>query len=84
MLEFQESNNMQFFEKPEEEILEIANPFGDNLVEGSNEMDYAKILKQFSEKMLEKADEANLNKQWETNDVLTSLPTRLEFLGCLR
>jgi hypothetical protein len=31
---------MQFFEKAEEDILKIANPIWDNLIEGSNEMDY--------------------------------------------
>lgn len=75
---------MQFFEKPEEEILEVANPIWDNLVEGSNEMDYEKISRQFSKNMLEKADEANLKNQWETSEVLSSLSTRREYLGCLR
>lgn len=74
---------MQFFEKAEEEVLEIASPILDNLIEGSNEMDYEKISKHFSEKMLEEVDEENLNKQWESNDILTSLSTRREYLGCL-
>jgi hypothetical protein len=75
---------MQFFEKAEEDILEIANPIWDNLVEGSNEMDYEKMSKHFSKSMLEKADKDNLEKQWETIEVLTGLSTRREYLGCLR
>jgi len=75
---------MQLFERAEEEILDIANPIWDNLIEGSNEMDYQKISKDFSKRMLEDADENNLKKQWETTDVLTSLSTRREYLGCLR
>jgi hypothetical protein len=75
---------MQFFEKPEEEILEVANAIWDNLIEGSNEMDYDKISTHFSTKMLEEVDENNLKKQWKTNEVLTSLSTRREYLGCLR
>jgi len=75
---------MQLFERAEEEILEIANPIWDNLIEGSNEMDYQKISRDFSKKMLEDADENNLKKQWETTDVLTCLSTRREYLGCLR
>jgi hypothetical protein len=75
---------MQFFERPEEEILEIAELIWDNLIEGSNERDYAKISKQFSKKMLENVDEANMNQQWESSEVLTSLSTRRELLGCLR
>ena len=75
---------MQFFEKPEEEIIEVANSIWDNLIEGSNEMDYEKISKHFSKNMTEEVDEDNLKKQWETNEVLTSLSTRREYLGCLR
>jgi len=75
---------MQFFEKPEDEILEVANSIWDNLIEGSNEMDYEKISKHFSKNMLKRLDEANLKKQWETNEVLTSLSSRREYLGCLR
>ncbi len=63
---------MQFFEKPEEEILEVANSIWDNLVEGSNEMDYEKISRHFSKKMLARVDEVNLKNQWETNEVLTA------------
>ena len=75
---------MQFFEKSDEEILDIADPIWDNLVEASNEMSYVKISKHFSKTMLEEANEANLRKQWETNEILTSLSTRREYLGCLR
>jgi hypothetical protein len=77
-------SNMQFFEKPEEEILKIAEPMWENLIEGSNERDYAKISKQFSKKMLANVDEVNMSHQWESSDILTSLSTRRELLGCLR
>jgi hypothetical protein len=79
-----EDSNLQFHEKPEGEILDIAEPIWDNLIEGSNERDYVKISKQFSRKMLEKVDEANMNQQWESSEILTSLSTRRELLGCLR
>ena len=54
---------MQLFERSEEEILEVANQIWDSLIEGSNEMDYQKISKNFSKRMLEDADEDNLKKQ---------------------
>lgn len=75
---------MQLFEKPEEEILEVANSIWENLVEGSNEMDYEKTSRHFSKQMLERVDEVNLKNQWEMNEVLTSLSSRREYLGCLR
>jgi hypothetical protein len=74
---------MQFFEKDEEDIISIANPIWDNLVEASNEQDYEKISLHFSKRMLEEVDEDNLDKQWETNPVLTSLSSRREYPGCL-
>ena len=81
---FLEDTNMQMFEKDDEDILKTENLIWDNLVEGSNEMDYELISKHFSKKMLEDADESNLKRQWETNDVLSSLSTRREYLGSLR
>ena len=74
---------MQFFEKDEEDIVKIADPIWGNLVEGSNEMNYEKISKHFSKRMLEDVDESNQARQWETNQVITSLSTRREYLGCL-
>ncbi len=75
---------MKFVEKLDEEILEIADPIWDNLVESSNKKDYANFSKQFSREMLKGANEIAISNQWERSDLLTSLSTRREFLGCLR
>jgi hypothetical protein len=75
---------MHFFEKPDEEILEIANPIWDDFIINSNNKDYPNLSKHFSKSMLEKANLENINHQWETSEILTSLSTRREYLGCLR
>ena len=75
---------MQLFEKSDEDILEIANPIWDSLIEGLNEMDYEKSAQNFSKKMLLDADASSLKEQWEADEVLSSLSSRREYLGCLR
>lgn len=81
---FIESNKMKFIEKPDEEILKIANPIWDNLIDSSNKKDYFNFSKLFSKEMLKSANEIAIANQWEKSDLLTSLSTNREFLGCLR
>ena len=75
---------MKILEKTDEEILEIANPIWDNLIQSSNNKDYSGFTKHFSAQMLYGANEVELGKQWANNKLLTSLSKRKEFLGCLR
>ena len=75
---------MSLLDKTDEEILEIANPFWDNLVKCSNNKDYSGFTKDFSAQMLYGANEVELGKQWSNNELLVSLSTQFSFLGCLR
>ena len=75
---------MKLLEKTDEEILKIANPIWDNLVQCSNNKDYSGFTKHFSAQMLYGANEVELGKQWANNKLLTSLSNDKEFLGCLR
>ena len=75
---------MKLLEKTDEEILEIANPIWDNLVQCSNSKDYSGFTKHFSAQMLYGANEVELGKQWANNKLLTSLSKQKNFLGCLR
>ena len=75
---------MKLLEKTDVEILEIANPIWDNLVQSSNNKDYSGFTKHFSAQMLYGANEVELGKQWANNKLLTSLSKKKEFLGCLR
>ena len=67
-----------------EEILEIASPFWDNLITCSNKQDYFGFTKDFSARMLFGANEIELAKQWANNEVITNLKQENEFLGCIR
>ena len=75
---------MKLLEKTDEEILEIANPIWDNLVQCSNNKDYSGFTKNFSAQMLYGANEVELGKQWANNKLLTSLSKERKFFGCLR
>ena len=75
---------MKLLEKTDEEILEIANPIWDNLVQCSNKKDYSGFTKNFSAQMLYGANEVELGKQWANNKLLTSLSKQRKFLGCLK
>ena len=75
---------MSLLEKTDEEILEIANPLWDDLVESSNNKDYLGFVKHFSKAMLLAASEVEIGKQWTNNEMLTSLSRERVFFGCLR
>ena len=75
---------MNLLEKTDDEILEIAEPLWDDLVESSNKRDYLGFIKHFSKEMLMGANEIEIGKQWSKNKLLSSLSVEREFLGCLR
>ena len=75
---------MNFQNKKDEEIFEIAEPLWDNLVKSSNMKDYGGFTRDFSSQMLFGANEVELGKQWANNKLLTSLSDKKEVLGCLR
>tara|TARA_B100000029_G_scaffold231339_1_gene228789 strand:- start:565 stop:915 length:351 start_codon:yes stop_codon:yes gene_type:complete len=75
---------MKLVEKTDQEILKIAEPIWNNLVNSSNNKDYGSFTKDFSSQMLYGANEVELGKQWANNKLLTSLSKKREFLGCIR
>ena len=75
---------MNFLEKSEQEIIDIASPIWDNLVKSSNIKDYGGFTRDFSSQMLFGANEVELGKQWSNNKLLTSLSKQRKAFGCLR
>ena len=75
---------MNLLEKTNDEILKLANPIWDGLIESSNKKDYGSFTKNFSKKMLFGANEVEIGKQWAGNKLLTSLSKKRECFGCLR
>tara|TARA_Y100000590_G_C14981521_1_gene736486 strand:+ start:178 stop:528 length:351 start_codon:yes stop_codon:yes gene_type:complete len=75
---------MNFQDKTDEEIINIANPLWNNLVKCSNNKDYSGFTKDFSAQMLYGANEIEIGKQWSNNELLTNLSDDSICLGCLR
>ena len=75
---------MDLLEKSDSEILEIAKPLWNNLINCSNTKDYFGFTKDFSARMLFGANEIELAKQWSNNEVITNLKHENDFLGCIR
>tara|TARA_B100000029_G_scaffold419268_1_gene424712 strand:+ start:473 stop:823 length:351 start_codon:yes stop_codon:yes gene_type:complete len=75
---------MSLLDNSDEEIIRIANPIWDNLIESSNNKDYSGFTKDFSASMLYGANEIEIGKQWSNNELLVSLSKKRICLGCLR
>ena len=75
---------MNLLEKSDQELIDIASPIWDNLVQSSNIKDYGGFTKDFSSQMLFGANEVELGKQWANNKLLADLSDKKEVFGCLR
>ena len=75
---------MELLDKSDQEIKEIAQPIWDNLVKCSNIKDYGGFTKDFSSQMLYGANEVELGKQWDNNELISSLKENCKPMGCLR
>ena len=75
---------MSLIDKSDEEIISLANPLWDNLINSSNKKDYSGFTKDFSAQMLYGANEVELGKQWSNNELLINLSNEKICLGCLR
>ena len=75
---------MSIIDKPDEEIIKLAEPIWANLVKSSNIKDYGGFTKDFSSQMLYGANEVELGKQWASNDLISSLSEDCKAFGCLK
>ena len=75
---------MSLLNKPDEEIIKIAEPIWDNLIKSSNIKDYGGFTRDFSTQMLYGANEVELGKQWASNELISNLSENCKAFGCLR
>ena len=75
---------MAIIDKPDGEVIKIAEPIWDNLVKSSNIKDYGGFTKDFSSQMLYGANEVELGKQWANNELISTLTENCKAIGCLR
>ena len=75
---------MNIIEKSDEELLETARPMWDELIESSNEGDYARFIRNFSYNMLFGLNEVELGNQFAKSELTRSLSADYDFLGFIR
>ena len=75
---------MSLLEKPDEEIIKIADPIWANLVKSSNIKDYGGFTRDLSSQMMYGANEVELGKQWAGNKLISTLSEGCKAIGCLR
>ena len=75
---------MNFIEKTDDEILEIAHPMWDNLIKHSNAGEYGKFIRKFSYDLLLGLNEVEVGKQFAKSDLTRNLKTDYDYLGLIR
>jgi len=75
---------MNIIDNTDEEILEIANPFWDDLVKYSNNKNYGAFTRNFSYEMKIAANEIEIGKQFAKSELTKNLTKEREYLGMIR
>ena len=75
---------MNINDKSDEEILEIAHPMWDELIEHSNKGQYGKFIRKFSYNLLLGLNEVELGKQFAHSELSRNLSEERDFLGLIR
>ena len=75
---------MNIIEMTDEEIIEYANPFWDDLVKYSNNKNYGAFTRNFSLDMKLAANEVEIGKQFARSELTKNLSKEREYLGMIR
>lgn len=75
---------MNINDKSDEEILEIAHPMWDELIQFSNKGQYGKFIRKFSYQLLLGLNEVELGKQFAHSELSRNLSEERDFLGLIR
>ena len=84
---FQELYNgiiMNIIDLKDEDILEVANSYWDDLVKYSNNKNYGAFTRNFSHDMKLAANEVEIGKQFARSDLTKNLSKDREYLGMIR
>ncbi len=75
---------MYINDKTDEELIEIAKPWWDDLIKYSNNKNYLMFIKNFSRSFRASANEMELGKQFAHSDLAQNLSENYEVLGTIR
>ncbi len=75
---------MNIIDNTDEEILEVARRYWDDLIKYSNKGQYGKFVRNFSYDLLLGLNEVEVGKQFSRSELTRSLDTNYDFLGFIR
>lgn len=75
---------MNIIDNTDEEILEVALPWWDELITFSNKGQYGKFTRHFSYDLLLGLNEVEVGKQFSRSELTRSLSTEYDLLGLIR
>ena len=75
---------MSIIDKPDEELIKIAEPIWDNLIKSSNIKDYGGFTRDLSSQMLYGANEVELGKQWANQSRESNIASTFKPIGYSR
>jgi len=75
---------MDILTKSDDEILQIAEPIWDDIIQGANNKDWDLFSKYMPEDEINSQAKNDIEQQWQQQPVLTSLSTSKEFIAILK
>ncbi len=75
---------MNIIDNTDEEILEVARAYWDDLIKYSNKGQYGKFVRNFSYDLLLGLNEVEVGKQFSRSELTRNLSTEYDFLGLIR
>ena len=75
---------MNITEKTDDEILAIATPLWEHLVQNSNAGQYGEFVKNFSQSLVHGLNEIEVGKQFARSELTRNLAENPDFLGIIR
>lgn len=77
-------NQQNIINMPDEELLAIAHPMWEDLINYSNKGQYGKFIKKFSYNLLFGLNEVEVGKQFAKSELTRSLSKDYDYLGTIR
>ena len=75
---------MNIIDNTDEEILDVARPYWEDLIKFSNKGQYGKFVRNFSYDLLLGLNEVEVGKQFSRSELTRNLSTEYDFLGLIR
>ena len=75
---------MNIINNTDQEITAIADPWWDDLVKNSNEGEYGRFIRNFSQALVKGLNEVEVGKQFSKSELARNLSSDRDYLGIIR